>query len=139
MKKLHTSKGELVFWGEKRVGSESELVLWAVLKMLLYNDMQKNTSYNQLQTQKCYTMYPEENPCAFTDVRWNKFNWVGVNLWKFYHFWNIFEERNDVVVFELNWIRKLSWSWKAMEKVVQINFCSLHNKNRKNDSIKETD
>lgn len=138
MKRLCTSKGELVFLGEKRVGSESELVLWAVLKMLLYNDIQINTSYNQLRTQKYYTMYPEENPCAFTDVRWKKFNWVGVNLWKFYHFWNIFEEQNYVVVFELNWIRKWSWSWEAMEKVVQINFCSIHN-NRKNDSIKETD
>lgn len=39
--------------------------------------MQKNTSYNQLRKQKYYTLYPEENLCAFTNVRWNKFNWDG--------------------------------------------------------------
>lgn len=35
VKKLHISKKALVFLGEKGVGSESEFILWAVLKMLL--------------------------------------------------------------------------------------------------------
>lgn len=35
VEKLHTSKTGLVFVGEKGGGSESEFILWAVLKMLL--------------------------------------------------------------------------------------------------------
>lgn len=98
----------------------------------------KNTSYNQLWKQKYYTFYLEENLSAFTTGRMNLTE-IGSICENCSNFWNICEEQKNTVVYELNWIRKCSWSWKTMEKAVQINCYSIHDRNRKNDSIKRTD
>lgn len=141
-KKPHNSKRTLVCFGEKGVGSESEFIFWVVLRRRcyfnLYNDMQKNTSYNQLWKQKYYTFYLEENLSAFTTGRMNL-----TEIGSICENCSIFEiyvkNKKNTVVYELNWIRKCSWSWKTMEKAVQINCYSIHGRNRKNDSIKKTD
>lgn len=96
--------------------------------------MQKNTSYGN---KKYYELYPEENLCAFTNVRQNKFNWAEVHLWKWYHYEKYIGRTKNAVVYKPNWIRKCSWSWKAMEKSVQANCSSIHNRNRKKWQYKE--
>lgn len=96
--------------------------------------MQKNTSYGN---RKYYELYPEENLCTFTNARQNKFYWAGVHLWKWYHYEKYIGRTKNAVVYELDWIRKCSWSWKAMKKSVQTNCSSIDNRNRKKWQYKE--